>query len=66
MRLRLAPADLIDMPEDVEPALRAAGQEARWEALTAGRRRGLLHQVSTAKTSATRAKRVAALVAGLS
>ncbi len=37
----------------------------RWEALTAGKRRGLLYQIGTAKTAATRAKRIHALIQSL-
>ena len=65
--VRLRPADPRDVqtPEDVAAALRAAGRTAAWEALSAGRRRGLLHGVASAVAPATRARRVAALVAGL-
>jgi Bacteriocin-protection, YdeI or OmpD-Associated/Domain of unknown function (DUF1905) len=65
VRLKPAPDDQVDVPDDVLAALRAAGVMAGWEALTPGRRRGMLHQVNTAKTAVTRAKRIAALVAGL-
>jgi uncharacterized protein YdeI (YjbR/CyaY-like superfamily) len=44
-------------------ALRQAGATERWEALTPGRRRGLLHRVETARTAPTRLKRIAALLA---
>jgi len=63
VRLRPAPADLIDMPDDLIAALRASGQEERWESLTPGRRRGLLHQINTAKTAATRERRIAKVLA---
>jgi hypothetical protein len=63
IRLRPAPADAVDTPDDLAAALRAAGVTAAWEALTPGRRRGLIHRVETAKTAPTRAKRIAALVA---
>lgn len=65
VRLRPAPAGEVDTPDDVSAALRAAGATEAWEALTPGRRRGLLHKVDTARTAPTRAKRIAALVAGL-
>ena len=52
-------------PEDVALALRQADATARWEALTAGKRRGLLYQIGTAKTAATRAKRIHALIQSL-
>ena len=63
VRLRPAPDDRVDVPDDVALALR--GVMAAWEALTPGKRRGLLYQVDTAKTAATRAKRIAKLAEGL-
>ncbi len=65
VRLRPASPDEVDLPDDVAIALRGADLSDAWEALTPGRRRGLLHQVATAKTQPTRAKRIAALLAKL-
>jgi hypothetical protein len=65
VRLRPAPDDAVDTPDDVAHALRRAEVKAAWEALTPGKRRGLLYKVATAKTQGTRDKRIAALVAGL-
>lgn len=65
VRLRPADPDVVDVPDDVAAAIRAGGRQAAWDALTPGKRRGLLYQVATAKTAPTRAKRIAALVAGL-
>lgn len=65
VRLRPAPDDAVDTPDDVARALRAGGRTAAWEALTPGRRRGLLYKIATAKTQATRDKRIAALIADL-
>jgi hypothetical protein len=65
VRLRPAPDDRVDLDPDIEAALRAGGVSAAWEALTPGKRRGLLYQVATAKTDQTRQKRIAALVSGL-
>lgn len=62
VRLRPAPDDRVDTPDDIAAALRAAGQTAAWEALTHGKRRGLLYQIDTAKTAPTRTKRIAALI----
>jgi hypothetical protein len=62
VRLRKAVSDEVDTPDDVVSALRAAGQAERWNRLTPGRRRGLLHQISTAKTAATRIRRIASIV----
>jgi hypothetical protein len=44
VRLRKAVSDEVDTPDDVVSALRAAGQAERWNRLTPGRRRGLLHR----------------------
>lgn len=63
VRLRPAPADEVEVPDDVALALRQAGATDCWEALTPGRRRGLLHRVETARTAPTRVKRIAALLA---
>lgn len=62
VRLRPAPDDRVDTPDDIAAALRAAGMTAAWEALTPGKRRGLLYQIDTAKTAPTRTKRIAALI----
>ncbi len=65
VRLRPAPDDLVEVPPDVTDALRSAGATEVWEALTPGKRRGLLHQVTSAKRAETRVKRISALVASL-
>jgi uncharacterized protein YdeI (YjbR/CyaY-like superfamily) len=65
VRLRPAPDDRVDTPEDVAAALQAAEMMAVWEALTAGKRRGMLYQIATAKTAPTRAKRIAAMMQSL-
>ena len=65
VRLRPAPDDQVDTPEDVAAALRAAGMTAVWEGLTAGKRRGMLYQIGSAKTAPTRAKRIDAMIEGL-
>jgi Bacteriocin-protection, YdeI or OmpD-Associated len=62
VRLRPAPDDAVETPGDVDLALRAADALEFWDALTPGKRRGLLYQVNTAKTAPTRAKRIAALM----
>ncbi|MGZ2256188.1 YdeI/OmpD-associated family protein [Roseobacter sp. A03A-229] len=64
-RLRPASPDAVEVPEDVMAALRGAGRSADWAALTPGKQRGLLHNVTTAKRAETRAKRIAKLVSGL-
>lgn len=65
VRLRPAPDDQVDTPEDVAAALRAAGATAVWEGLRAGKRRGILYQIGTAKTAPTRAKRIEAMIQSL-
>lgn len=62
VRLRKADPAEVEVPEDVTLALRQAEATAAWEALTPGKQRGLLHQVTTAKRAKTRAKRIAKLL----
>ncbi|MEL7098090.1 MAG: YdeI/OmpD-associated family protein [Pseudomonadota bacterium] len=64
-RIRPADPNAVKVPEDVMAALRAAGRSADWEALTPGKRRGMLHSVNTAKRAETRARRIAALIGEL-
>jgi hypothetical protein len=66
VRLRPAPDDRVDVPDDVAATLRSTEMLAVWQTLTPGKRRGLLYKIDTAKTEATRQKRIASLVAGLS
>jgi hypothetical protein len=63
VRLRPAPDDRVDLDPDIEAALRQGGVLAEWEALTPGKRRGLLYQIATAKTERTRSARIVKLVA---
>lgn len=65
VRLRPAPAGDVETPEDLALALRQGEASAAWEALSAGKRRGLLYRIDTARTAPTRAKRIAEVVAGL-
>lgn len=65
VRLRPASSDAVDTPEDLAAALRRADRTTAWEALTPGKRRSHIYQIGTAKTAATRDKRIAALVQGL-
>ena len=62
VRLRPAPPDEVETPHDVDAALQHNGLTEAWQALTAGKRRGLLYQIETAKRPETRAKRIAALM----
>lgn len=65
VRLRPAPDDTVDLDPDVQAALRAADRLARWDSLSPGRRRGLLYQISTAKTDTTRRKRIDRMIQDL-
>ena len=57
--------DRVDLDPDIEAALLAGGVLSTWEALTPGKRRGLLYQIATAKTEPTRLKRIQRLVEDL-
>lgn len=65
VRLRPAAPDAVETPGELEAALHQAGLSGVWEALTPGRRRGLLYRLQTAKRPETRAKRVAEIVESL-
>lgn len=66
VRLRKADPTEVETPEDLSAALRAAGKTEAWRAQMAGKRRGMLYQVNTAKRAETRARRIAKLVDELS
>ena len=65
VRLRKADARVVEMPDDLAAALRAADRTGRWEELTPGKRCSLLYGIDSAKRADTRARRIAALVTGL-
>ena len=65
VRLRPAPTDQVDVPDDVTKALRAADRTAHWDSLSPGKRRGVLHQITSAKRAETREKRIAKMLADL-
>ncbi len=62
VRLRRADPNAVDVPSDIASAIRSADLSGEWGALTPGKKRGLLHQVSTAKRADTRARRIAQLI----
>lgn len=64
-RLRPAPDDAVDVPNDVINALRSGGAVEVWEALSPGKKRAHLYQIDTAKRAETRAKRITKLVTEL-
>ena len=66
LRLRPAPNDAVDLAPDVQPALVIGAVLEGWNALTPGKRRGLLYHIDTAKTEPTRKRRIAALAKSLS
>jgi uncharacterized protein YdeI (YjbR/CyaY-like superfamily) len=52
--------DALDIPEELAETLDFMPElKQAWESITIGRRRGICHWVGSAKTIATRAKRVA-------
>jgi hypothetical protein len=67
VELRLCPADALEVAvdDDILSALRAGGVMGGWGQLTPGKQRGLLYQIASAKTPATRQKRIAKLIEGL-
>jgi hypothetical protein len=66
VRFRVEDPDSVDVPEALEDALAAnASARAAWEALSAGKRRGFAHLVSSAKTAPTQQKRLAEVLLAL-
>lgn len=67
LQVRLRPADPndVEVPRDILSALRSAGVLEPWEALTPGKRRGILSQITRAKREETRTNRIKALIAEL-
>ena len=65
VRLRPARNEDVETPADLTRALREADLTAAWDALTLGKRRGLLPRIGTPKRDETRAKRIAKLLADL-
>lgn len=65
VRLRTADPDLVEVPDDVMLAIRAATASDAWSALTPGKQRSLLHTVNTARRSETRDKRIEQLILSL-
>jgi Bacteriocin-protection, YdeI or OmpD-Associated len=56
---RIAQQDAVDVPGALTELLeRNERLREKWQALSAGKRRGLVHGLNTAKTSATRTKRL--------
>ncbi|MEO0402674.1 MAG: YdeI/OmpD-associated family protein [Pseudomonadota bacterium] len=64
-RVRAVDPNVVEVPDDVVAAIRAADRSAAWAALSPGQQRGRLHLVNTAKRADTRLKRITALIADL-
>ncbi|WP_425146294.1 YdeI/OmpD-associated family protein [Deinococcus sp.] len=59
VRFRLVDASRVAVPDDLAAVFGRDPQvQAAWEHLTPGKRRGLVHQLESAKTAATRHKRL--------
>jgi uncharacterized Ntn-hydrolase superfamily protein len=59
VRFNLADANHVELPVELEDALKADRLAARvWEKLTPGKKRGLVYRISSAAMEATRVKRV--------
>lgn len=66
MRFRIADQDAVDVPPELARALRANTRaKAAWDALSAGKQRGLTHPIHSAKTTTTRERRVLETIAAL-
>jgi hypothetical protein len=57
-----ADADEVRVPADITEAVDAAGATERWSSLPPGHRRRLVYNVESARTAATRARRIDALL----
>jgi Bacteriocin-protection, YdeI or OmpD-Associated/Domain of unknown function (DUF1905) len=56
----------VDVPEELASALAAAGVRAEFDALAPSKRKAHVTAVTGARAEATRARRIAAIIAGLS
>ncbi|MEM7738066.1 MAG: YdeI/OmpD-associated family protein [Deinococcota bacterium] len=59
VRFEVVDQEAVDIPLELQQALSENSQAAdAWEALTVGKRRGLTHRISSAKTAKTRTRRL--------
>lgn len=65
IRLRGADPDHVEESNEVLAALRSAECLNLWHSLTPGKKRGYLHQINSAKRTATRTNRIAKLIVEL-
>ena len=63
--LQAADPNFVDVPSDVLAAVRMADAHVSWDGLTPGRKRGLLHPITTSKRPQTRAARIEKLIESL-
>ena len=66
VRLCKADAEAVETPADLDAALLGSRNRAAWDALSPGKRRGLLHGIESAKRSDTRARRIDKVVRNFS
>ncbi|CAN1565313.1 Protein of unknown function DUF1905 [Fimbriimonadaceae bacterium] len=63
VNLTIVDPNVVDAPEDILSAIQADDFNLfKWEVLTAGTKRGFLHEITSAKTASTRQERIQALV----
>ncbi|MEM6308082.1 MAG: YdeI/OmpD-associated family protein [Pseudomonadota bacterium] len=62
IRIRKTDPDIVETPTDVMQAMRENDLTAVWEGLTPGRKRGMLHTVTSAKRPETRRARIEKLI----
>lgn len=63
VRFRIVASDTVAIPDELAAALERDGRARNaWQALTPGRQRGYSHQITSARTVETRARRVAHLI----
>ena len=66
VNFRIADQDAVIVPDELEIALQSnPTAKTKWETLTPGKRRGLAHRVSSARTATTKEKRVAEVISTL-
>ena len=66
VNFRIADQEAVTVPDTLEVALQGnPTAKTKWDTLTPGKRRGLAHRVSSARTAATKKKRVAEVISTL-
>jgi Bacteriocin-protection, YdeI or OmpD-Associated len=62
VKVRPADPDVVVIPEDIRMTIDDAGVGDAWRSLSAGRQRSELYRIESARTPATRQRRIAELV----